>query len=660
MATTRDYTDYLNDQVDIAPANSQEELDAAELIESLFAQHGLETQLQEFESPALAGLSSNIYLVILFIGIVLAGFIGTVVSLVGLAITALAFVLILLSRRGTDALASIGPSARSQNVIGIHRATGPNVIKGNRPIVIIAHYDTPRENFFNGPQLAKWQPLIKRLSWPLSIVVVVMALLQLPPFIPALVRHVFWVLGVICALPLLLQGAAAIYERFATCTTGASDNKASVAAMLGVLDMVRPGPDDAKEWARNNPRGVRKKLEEEIDYEEEEWDESSEDFEEDYEGEDIAQEYDGAYGDEGAYGEQYGEYEQEPEQDAAWEEEPSDEQPAAAEAYEDDVDAAGEEEYYGDVYYGGADTYDEDEPLAETDDGYELEEPEGIRRGAALLSSLQILPEDCEIEYVDLAPRAEVIARLEAEESGLYEGEEGAAEGGLGRARDMADGALSTLRTGAGGIWERIKQIFAELVERFRRHEDEAAGDVDEDDVEELAYGEEWGLVPEDEDESWDDDTFSDDGEYEPAEGIEVEIVPEAEEAADDFEDVDNDGDEYAPAGAYDYEPVAPAPLEPEAVTEDSIPDVVSAASVAPEEPVASVTAEASEANLGSTGKMRVPLVEDVPSLHDFGFSVETAPVDVARLLTMQLLTMQLLTMQLLTMQLLTMQLPMT
>lgn len=339
MATTRDYTDYLNDQVDIAPANSQEELDSAELIESLFAQHGLETQLQEFESPALAGLSSNIYLVILFIGIVLAGFIGTVVSLVGLAITALAFVLILLSRRGTDALASIGPSARSQNVIGIHRATGPNVIKGNRPIVIIAHYDTPRENFFNGPQLAKWQPLIKRLSWPLSIVVVVMALLQLPPFIPALVRHVFWVLGVICALPLLLQGAAAIYERFATCTTGASDNKASVAAMLGVLDMVRPGPDDAKEWARNNPRGVRKKLEEEIDYEEEEWDESSEEFDEDYEGEDIAQEYDGAYGDEEAYDEQYGDYEQEPEQDAAWEEEPSDEQPAADEAYEDDVDS---------------------------------------------------------------------------------------------------------------------------------------------------------------------------------------------------------------------------------------------------------------------------------------------------------------------------------
>ena len=48
--------------------------------------------------------------------------------------------------------------------------------------------------------------------------------------------------------------------------------------------------------------------------------------------------------------------------------------------------------------------------------------------------------------------------------------------------------------------WERIRQIFAELVERFRKHDGETAEDVDDDDVEELVYGEEWGLVPEDDD----------------------------------------------------------------------------------------------------------------------------------------------------------------
>ena len=58
MATTRDYTDFLNDQVDIAPVNSQEELQAAEIIESIFAQHGLETKIEEFEAPARQGSRS--------------------------------------------------------------------------------------------------------------------------------------------------------------------------------------------------------------------------------------------------------------------------------------------------------------------------------------------------------------------------------------------------------------------------------------------------------------------------------------------------------------------------------------------------------------------------------------------------------------------------
>ena len=262
MPTTRNYTDYLNDQVDIAPVNSQEELQAAELIEGLFAQHGLETQLQEFETPSASGLTQKIYLVMLFLGVLLSGFLGTPVMVVGLVLVGASFVLLALARSGNDLFGAIGPQARSQNVIGVHRATGPNVIKGNRPIVIVAHYDTPRENPLNGPQLAKWQPLIKRLSWPLSIAVLVLALFQMIPFIPVPARHVFWVLGVLAALPLLLLGAASIYERFAACTTGASDNKASVAAMLGVLDMVRPGPDAAKDWAETHPQAVRRPLDE--------------------------------------------------------------------------------------------------------------------------------------------------------------------------------------------------------------------------------------------------------------------------------------------------------------------------------------------------------------------------------------------------------------
>ncbi len=348
MATTRAYTDYLNDQVDIAPVNSQEELQAAELIEGLFAQHGLDTQIQEFEAPVTAGLMPRIYLILLFLGILLSGILGTPVMVVGLVMAAVSFALHALAHYGNDPLSALGPKARSQNVIGVHRATGPNVIKGNRPIVIVAHYDTPRESFLNGPQLAKWQPLIKRLSWPLSIIAVVLALFQPLPFIPAPARHVFWVLGVVCALPLLLLGAAAVYERFAPCTSGASDNKASVAAMLGVLDMVRPGSDDAKVWADTHPKAVRRPLVEET--EEEDEDEFADDLEDydDLEAGDIARRVGVGEFAEDEAGETYG-------IDEFYEE-----QAEASEMGEDALDALlGEDDIYDEATGQTAAAYDE-------------------------------------------------------------------------------------------------------------------------------------------------------------------------------------------------------------------------------------------------------------------------------------------------------------
>ena len=97
MATTRDYIDYLNDQVDIAPTNSQEELQAAQLIQQIMDQHGVETKLQEFEAPTAGNLPYRVLMILLFIGIVreIIGF-GTIfgvslgenfqtISIIGLA-----------------------------------------------------------------------------------------------------------------------------------------------------------------------------------------------------------------------------------------------------------------------------------------------------------------------------------------------------------------------------------------------------------------------------------------------------------------------------------------------------------------------------------------------------------------------------------------------
>lgn len=249
MATTRDYIDYLNDQVDIAPTNSQEELQAAQLIQQIMDQHGVETKLQEFEAPTAGNLPYRVLMILLFIGIVLSGFYGTPVAAVGVVIVFLCGVLFLLKQMGHGFLSSLGGRGRSQNVVGVHRAEGPLVVKGNRPIVIVAHYDTPRESLLYNPSVARFRPLLLTIA-PICVgVACVLGLFQLFSFLPVIARRVLWVIGLIAALPLVALGVDAIYQRFAPYTEGANDNKASVAAMLGVLDKVRPGNDVATGYA---------------------------------------------------------------------------------------------------------------------------------------------------------------------------------------------------------------------------------------------------------------------------------------------------------------------------------------------------------------------------------------------------------------------------
>lgn len=260
MATTRTYLDYLDEKIDISPANSQEELDAAELMGSLMEEHGLDVQMQEFDAPSQGKLAHYVLYIVMFVGILLAGFLGTIAGAVGLILVAASFVLLAMEFAGRDVLGNIGPRGRSQNVIGVHRATGPLVMKGNRPIVIVAHYDSPNEDLLSRPQIARYQPTLKRATFYCAVVVPICALVQLMGFLPEGFRHIFWIVGILASLPLLAVGVSAIYQKFAPCTTGANDNKASLAAMLGVMDMVRPADDAAKRYVALHPRQPMEEL----------------------------------------------------------------------------------------------------------------------------------------------------------------------------------------------------------------------------------------------------------------------------------------------------------------------------------------------------------------------------------------------------------------
>lgn len=250
MAATRTYLNYITKHIDIAPANSQEELDAATMIQTLMSEHNLTVSQQDVATPALGTLIHDALLLLMFVAVLLSGFVGTVVGHIGVLLCIVCAVIIFCERAGIHVVSTLGPVAQSQNIIGFHKGSGPLCIKGVRPIVIVAHYDTPREEVLTQLQLAPYAARLKKLVPMSCIVAIVCVIMQISflAFIPDAVRRVFWLLGVLCAIPMLAVGVNTVYKKFSVCTEGANSNKASLAAMLSIIDTLKPGNDSAKQW----------------------------------------------------------------------------------------------------------------------------------------------------------------------------------------------------------------------------------------------------------------------------------------------------------------------------------------------------------------------------------------------------------------------------
>ncbi|MFR8062447.1 MAG: hypothetical protein ACLU6V_07765, partial [Lancefieldella rimae] len=241
MAITHDYVDYLDEQIGIAPAGSQEEFQAAQLIADEIRQHGLEPSVEEFDVHSSNGIEVAFFAILLFVGTILSGLSNVALFILGVVITLGAAALFVLKYlNGNNVFARIGSRMRSQNVVAKHEATGELVTKGNRPIVIVAHYDAPHENFLYNTPVAQYVYLVKKYSKYCIAAVVICSVLQIFRFLPDGVRIFLWIVGIVLTLPVLVVSVSKIVERFAPCTLGANDNKSSVAAMLGILENVRP------------------------------------------------------------------------------------------------------------------------------------------------------------------------------------------------------------------------------------------------------------------------------------------------------------------------------------------------------------------------------------------------------------------------------------
>lgn len=239
MANTQNYINHLLQNTGITPACSEEERLAAEDIAQIFRNHGFDPEVQEFNAPAPSRLAFAVTGILAFAGALLMG-IGGGIGLVGTLLAIVGAVLYVLERTGHPVVSRLGKTGVSQNVIAYHRASGPLASPRNRPVVVVAHYDSPRAELLAREPYASYRALIAKLLPVATVAPAAVAILRILP-LPGALKVLLWIVAILASLVALANAANIISNRYILpYTSGAVCNKSSVAAMLGVMDNVAP------------------------------------------------------------------------------------------------------------------------------------------------------------------------------------------------------------------------------------------------------------------------------------------------------------------------------------------------------------------------------------------------------------------------------------
>lgn len=239
MANTQNYINHLLQNTGITPACSEEERLAAEDIAQIFRNHGFDPEVQEFNAPAPSRMAFAVTGILAFAGALLMG-IGGGIGLVGTLLAIVGAVLYVLERTGRPVTSRLGKTGVSQNVIAYHKASGPLASPRNRPVVVVAHYDSPRAELLAREPYAPYRALIAKLLPIATIAPAAIAILLILP-LPGALKVLLWIVAILASLVALANAANIISNRFVLpYTSGSVCNKSSVAAMLGVMDNVAP------------------------------------------------------------------------------------------------------------------------------------------------------------------------------------------------------------------------------------------------------------------------------------------------------------------------------------------------------------------------------------------------------------------------------------
>lgn len=239
MANTQNYINHLLQNTGITPACSEEERLAAEDIAQIFRNHGFDPEVQEFNAPAPSRMAFAVTGILAFAGALLMG-IGGGIGLVGTLLAIVGAVLYVLERTGRPVISRLGKTGVSQNAIAYHKASGPLASPRNRPVVVVAHYDSPRAELLAREPYAPYRALIAKLLPIATIAPAAIAILRILP-LPGALKVLLWIVAILASLVALANAANIISNRFVLpYTSGSVCNKSSVAAMLGVMDNVAP------------------------------------------------------------------------------------------------------------------------------------------------------------------------------------------------------------------------------------------------------------------------------------------------------------------------------------------------------------------------------------------------------------------------------------
>ena len=239
MANTQNYINHLLQNTGITPACSEEERLAAEDIAQIFRNHGFDPEVQEFNAPAPSRMAFAVTGILAFAGALLMG-IGGGIGLVGTLLAIVGAVLYVLERTGRPVISRLGKTGVSQNVIAYHKASGPLASPRNRPVVVVAHYDSPRAELLAREPYAPYRALIAKLLPIATIAPAAIVILRILP-LPGALKVLLWIVAILASLVALANAANIISNRFVLpYTSGSVCNKSSVAAMLGVMDNVAP------------------------------------------------------------------------------------------------------------------------------------------------------------------------------------------------------------------------------------------------------------------------------------------------------------------------------------------------------------------------------------------------------------------------------------